>query len=116
MPTTHKDPSQAGAYITRDNLHWGTTLGSAVGPITLAFRAHAPTYNSRRHLQGTVPHVTTQEMAAAETAIRRWSEVANITFTEVNPGGYTNNATILFANYTNPNDGAQAFAYFPASN
>ena len=41
--------------------------------------------------------------------------VSNITFTQVNPGGYTDNATILYGNYSDPTDGAGAFAYYPGS-
>ena len=32
MPTTHLDPKQAGAQITRHNEQWGITLGTAYGP------------------------------------------------------------------------------------
>ena len=32
-PTLHKSTSEAGQQITRDNLHWGPTLGAAAGPI-----------------------------------------------------------------------------------
>ncbi|MBR1214294.1 M10 family metallopeptidase C-terminal domain-containing protein [Bradyrhizobium sp. JYMT SZCCT0180] len=116
-PTANLDPTQAGARITRDNLHWGSgSLGTAVGPITFGFRASAPTYNSSSNEAGTFSLFTAQEMAAVESTMRMWSNVANISFTEVNAGGYTNSATILFGNYRSTTDGAQAFAYYPSSN
>ena len=116
-PAVNLDPTQAGAQITRDNLHWGSgSLGTAVGPITFGFRASAPTYNSSSNEAGTFSLFTAQEMAAAESAMRMWSNLANISFTEINPGGYTTNAAILFGNYYSTTDGAQAFAYYPSSN
>jgi len=30
-PTTHLNTTQAGQQITRDNYHWGSTLGAAAG-------------------------------------------------------------------------------------
>src|SRR4029079_1727 len=57
-----------------------------------------------------------QEMAAAENVMRMWASLANITFSEVNPGGFTNSATILFGNYHSTTDNAHAFTYYPSSN
>src|SRR5882724_10577026 len=36
-PTVHKSTTQAGQQITRDNYHWGSTLGSPAGPISFGF-------------------------------------------------------------------------------
>jgi Peptidase M10 serralysin C terminal/Matrixin len=65
--------------------------------------------------QATFSQLTAQEIAATQLALQLWSDVANVTFTQVNPGGYTDNATILFSNYNDPNDGAGAFAFYPGS-
>jgi len=110
VPTKHLDPLQAGAQITRDNLEWGTTLGMAYGPITYGFRLTSTTGTSTERT--TFSKVNAAEMAAAEDAMRLWSNVAHVTFTEVNPGGYTNNATILIGNYSSSSDGAAAYAYY----
>ena len=114
-PTTHLNPVQAGAQITRTNYHWGPSIGVPTGPITYGFRSSAPSYNWNNE-QATFTPFTAQEIAAAETAMRLWSNVAGITFTEVNPGSYTNSATILFGNYYSTTDGSQAYAYYPVSN
>src|SRR5262249_30222742 len=74
------------------------------------------TANNTATEKSTFSTFTTQEMAAAETAMREWAAVANIKFTEVNAGAYTNNATILFANYRSTTDNSQAYTYFPTSN
>lgn len=115
-PTTHLGPLQAGAQITRDNLHWGTNLGAPTGPITFGFRQSPPTYNSSSNERLSFSQVTAAEKVAAETALKLWSNLANITFTGVNPAGYTNAATILIGNYYNTEDGAEAFAYYPFNN
>jgi hypothetical protein len=116
-PTISKTPSDAGAQITRGNYHWGTgAIGASAGPISFGFRLNAPTYNDPdSNPQGTFTRVSAAEMAAAETAMRVWSSLAGITFSELNPGGYTDGATILFANYSSQSDGSQAFAYYPGS-
>jgi Ca2+-binding RTX toxin-like protein len=99
---------QAAAQITRDSSGWGPSN------ITFAFRSTAP---------ATMPTDTSGfvrfsdlQIAATLEMIALWSEVANITFTRVQDGdGYSNNATILFANYTAGAEGASAFAYYPGS-
>ncbi|WP_395714912.1 M10 family metallopeptidase C-terminal domain-containing protein [Reyranella sp.] len=112
MPTTHLDPKQAGAQITRHNEQWGITLGTAYGPITYGFRSTSTTGSSTERT--TFSKVNAAEMAAVDDAMRLWSNVANVTFTPVNPGGYTNSATILVANYSSSSDGAAAYAYHPS--
>jgi serralysin len=75
---------------------WSAQPGTAA-TVSYAFRA-----------SGTVPDADSSgfsqfnaaQIAAAERALQAWSDVANITFVRVAPGGYSNEATILFANYT----------------
>src|SRR4051794_24062777 len=98
-PTTHLDPLAAGQQITRGNYGWETTLGQPAGPLTFGFRASAPTYGSGipgYDTQNTFSRFAPDQIAAEEKVIQEWASAANITFTEVNPGGYTDNAAILF--------------------
>ncbi len=56
------------------------------------------------------------QIAATEAALAAWASIANITFVRVNDGaGYSNNATMLFGNYSSGADGAAAFAYLPTT-
>ncbi|HYD28116.1 M10 family metallopeptidase C-terminal domain-containing protein [Brevundimonas sp.] len=105
------DPTDAGAQITRSNTSWAAGLGQAA-VVTYAFRASVTT----------MPTDTTgftqfnnSQIAATELALAAWSDVANITFNRVSDIGsqYSNNATILFGNYSSGQDGAAAFAYLP---
>jgi serralysin len=116
VPTVHFSIDQAAAQITYDNYSWSATIGASYGPLTFGFRSSAPTYNdSTSNPQGTFSMFSATEMAAAEQAIKAWAADAHVTFTEVNAGGYTNSAAILFGNYHSTTDGAQAFAYYPGS-
>jgi hypothetical protein len=112
-PTVSKNTTQAGAQITRDNYHWGTTLGAAAGPITFGFRTSATSaYTPADGAAGTFSAFTPQEQAAAVAALGLWASDANITFTNLGP---SNNATIEFANYYSSTDDSEAYAYTPAS-
>jgi hypothetical protein len=94
-------------------MQWGTDLGNASGPITFGFRSSTPTIGTPAE-RTTFTKVTAAEMVAVENAMQLWSNMAHITFTEVNPGGYTNSATILISNYSSSSDGATAHTYYPS--
>ncbi|MGD9814745.1 MAG: M10 family metallopeptidase C-terminal domain-containing protein [Hyphomonadaceae bacterium] len=105
-----RDWDWIASHITRDDVSWTFTQGGAV-VVTYAFRATAP---------GTMPEgtsgfsqFTAQQIAAAEAALALWADVANITFVRVGGTGYSDNATILFANYSAGAPDASAFAYYP---
>jgi serralysin len=100
---------EAGIQITRDNYSWSSSMGVAAGPISFGFRASGPTYSGILNWS----QDNAQEMAAAKAALGLWADVARITFTEANPGGYTDNATILFGNFNDPNSAGRAEAYTP---
>ncbi len=59
--------------------------------------------------------LTAAQIAAVKAALAQYSEVGNITFTQVNPGGTTNNATMLFGAYSSDSDGAGAYANYPGT-
>ncbi|NVO17946.1 MAG: M10 family metallopeptidase C-terminal domain-containing protein [Rhodoplanes sp.] len=83
--------------------------------VTYGFRDAAPSYTVSGSDISTFSRCSAAEMAAVQSILQMWSDVCGITFQLVNPGGYTNNATILIGNYYDPNDGAGAFAFYPGS-
>lgn len=105
---SYDDYMGAGALLM-GNAAWNSAAGTAVS-VTYGFRSTAGTGG-----EATFSQCTTEEMAAVRALLALWSDVCNINFVEVNPGGYTNTASILIGNYNNPNDGAGAYAYFPGS-
>lgn len=107
-------PIDAGIQLTRANLLWGGSIGSGT-TVTFAFRATEP---------GSMPSDTTgfsqftaAQIQATLLALQSWADVAGITFQQVtDPGSnYSNNATILFGNYSSGQGGAAAFAYLPGN-
>ncbi|MFT3726808.1 MAG: M10 family metallopeptidase C-terminal domain-containing protein [Terricaulis sp.] len=109
--------SQIAAQITRDGNTWNTSLGTSL-TITYAFRSTAP--GTMPNGTGGFSRFTAVQIAAAEQALHYWAEVANITFVRVGAGtsgagAYSNNATILFGNYSTGAPDAAAFAFLAES-
>ena len=107
-PTISKTINQAAAHITRDGSSWSEELGTAAGPITFAFRSTG----EGTEKEETFSQFSDEQIAAAEAVLDLWSDVANITFTRVG-SGFSNNATMLFGNYSDTEDDASAYAYRP---
>ena len=114
MPTLSKTPAEAGQQITRDDLTWGTELGHAA-TVSYGFRDSAPTYNSASHnQQGTFTPLSSPDIDAINLALSLWADVANINLVRIDDGdGYSDQATILFGNYSSTSDGHMAFTYYP---
>jgi serralysin len=94
-----------------DQASWSARYGVGA-TITYAFRSSGPT-----PMPGGTSGFSTfnsAQIAAAEAALAAWAAVANITFVRVDDGaGYSNNAQILFGNYSSGASGAAAFAFLP---
>ena len=114
MPTLSKTPEEAGEQLTRDELSWGAELGQTV-TVSYGFRASAPSYNSASHnQQGTFTPLSPTDIDAVSRALNLWADVANINLIRADDGdGYSDQATILFGNYSSTSDGHMAFAYYP---
>lgn len=103
---------EMGAGILyRDGSSWAATPETAVS-LTWGVRASGPAKDASGHataFQG----LTLAQIGATKAALANYADVANLDFTQVNPGGTTNNATILVGAYTSTTDGAGAYAIFP---
>lgn len=95
---------------------WGGIAGAAF-TVTYAYRASAP-FSMPGDTAG-FQRFTAQQILQTEAALAAWSDVANIRFVrEFGFGldtGYSNNAAILFGNYSSGEAGSAAFANFPGS-
>jgi serralysin len=101
--------------LLQPNSSW-TYNNNLTTEITYGFRSNAPSYNTSQHnQQNSFERVSISEMAMVREALSAWSNVANIKFVEVNTGGYTDAATMLFGNYISRTDGSNGFAYYPSS-
>ncbi|CAN1551916.1 COG2931 RTX toxins and related Ca2+-binding proteins [Rhabdaerophilaceae bacterium] len=104
---------EMGAGVIDSDAAWNSTPGTAIA-VTYGFRAGTPPYNPGGYDLTQVSRLTQVQIDAVRLSLASIADVANITFTEVNPGGYTDNATMLFNNYFSKTDGAGAFAYYPS--
>jgi hypothetical protein len=109
------DWGQAAVQINRDGGSWNTTLATPI-TVTYAFRASgAPPAGAG--VTG-CQQFNAAQIQATEEALRLWSEVANISFVRVGsgtsgPGAYSNNATMVFANFVTGPAAFSAFAFTP---
>jgi serralysin len=108
---------EAANQIIRGDPGWSYALG-VPATVTYAYRADAPTMMPDD--AGGFQPFTTAQIDQAELAIRAWSDVANIHFVRVGfgdsgAGAYSDDAAILFGDYTTGVDGASAFAMYPGS-
>ena len=96
---------------------WGGAAGQAF-IVSYGFRSTAP-LSMPSDVSGFQRFNSTQ-IAQAEKALLAWSDVANIHFVRVGFGAegesaYSNDAAILFSNYTSGEAGSSAFAMYPGS-
>lgn len=97
-----------GAGVIDTDYSWSATPGTGAN-VTYAFRM------TDSGDEAGFSQLTAAEISAVQSILAMYSEVCGITFTQVNPGGYSDNATILFQNYFSTTDGAGAYAYYPGS-
>jgi len=108
---------QAANQIVRGEPGWSAALGVGT-TVTYAYRATAPT--SMPDDSGGFARFNAAQINEAELALKAWSDVADIHFVRMGSGtfgetAYSNNATILFGDYTTGVDGAAAFTLFPGN-
>ena len=97
--------------------HLGFNWGTAGQGVNLTWAARA-TNPGQTDAQGTaqafIP-LSAQQIAASAMALSDFADVSKLTFTQVNPGGRSDNATMLFSAYKTDADGAGAYASYPYS-
>ena len=96
---------------------WGGVAGAAY-TVTYGFRAFEP-FRMPTDTTG-FQRFNTAQINQAEQALQAWSDVANITFVRVGSGtdtdaAYSDNASILFSNYSGGQAGSSAFANYPGN-
>jgi len=109
-----KTIDQAGLHLIGGEPGWSAALGVAY-TVSYAFRSTAPA--AMPSDTGGFSRFNAAQIAQAELALKGWSDVANITFVRVGTGtgvgAYSNDASILLANYATGQAGAAAFASYP---
>lgn len=108
--------AQAASQLLRGEPGWSSQLLESA-TVTYAYRASAATMPADAAGFSTFSAV---QIAQTEKALTAWSDVANIKFVRVGAGtsgpeAYSNDAAILFGNYSSGQEGAAAFAYYPGN-
>ena len=103
----------AAGVLYRDGTSWAATPFTPVA-VTWGVRLSGPALDASGNA-APFSQLTAAQIGATEAALGNFAEVGNITFSQVNPGGTTNSATILVGAYDSASDGAGAYAYFPGS-
>src|SRR5215216_1566997 len=103
MPIVSYSEDQAAGQITRTLGNWVPQLGTPIS-LSYAYRASAPATYPTAGMNG-FQRFTAAEIGVGEDALRKWMDVANITFTRVGTGttgesAYSDNAALLLANFT----------------
>jgi serralysin len=106
-PTVSLSLLQQGQQITRNDYSW-TTLGTPAD-VTFGFRASTPTIGNEA---ATFSRFNANEILATRIALQEWTDVANIRFVDAGGNGFTDNATMLFANFNGASTSA-GHAYLP---
>jgi serralysin len=101
------------AELYRLGLSWAATPQTAT-TVTWGFRYSGPATDASGDA-APFHQLTLAQQHATEYALANFADVANITFQQVHPGGFTNQATILVGAYTSTSDGAGAYAMYPGS-
>lgn len=111
---------QAAAQLARAGASWSAMPGTPV-TVTYAFRSSIPADQYAQvpaGVSGFAPFSAAQ-ILVTEAVLQLWADVANINFIRVGAGttgaaAYSNNATMLFGNFTSGPDAFSAFAFLPA--
>lgn len=103
----------AGVLIRPDS-SWASTPATSA-TVTWGIRTSSTSATDAQGNPVAFESLTAAQVAAAESIMELFGGVCGLNFTQVNPGGTTNNATMLFGGYSSSADGAGAYAYYPGS-
>ena len=99
------------AILYRPNVTWADAPHTAA-TVTWGIRSEGLTTDASGNAAPFF-QLTAAQIATAQAVLANYSDVANLTIVQQNPGGTSNDATILMGGYSSGKDGAGAFAYYP---
>lgn len=112
-PKANYDEEMAVGSLLRQGLSWSAAGTPAL--VSWAVRASdANAEDASGNPTAFIP-LSAAQTAAVQKAFQNYSDVANIRLQQVNPGGASNNATILVGAYSSNADGSGAYTYLPGS-
>lgn len=105
------DVEMGAAILYRPGVTWADGPDTAA-TVTWGIRSEGKTTDASGNA-APFYQLTIAQIDAAKTALANYSDVGNITFQQLNPGGNSNDATIEMGAYQSRKDGAGAFSYYP---
>ncbi|MFC2969564.1 M10 family metallopeptidase C-terminal domain-containing protein [Acidimangrovimonas pyrenivorans] len=105
------DTDMAAGVLLRHDLSWNSQPDTGAA-LSWSFRAYGPAYDAQGNSVAFAP-LSEAQRAAVHDALAMYSDVARLSFSQVAPGGSSNDATIRFGAYSSTLDGAGAYAYYP---
>jgi len=102
----------AGALM-RPGVSWAAASGTPV-TVTWGIRDTGPAQDADGNTVAFIG-LTAAQIAAVTSVMGYYDGISGLSFSQVNPGGSTNSATMLFGAYNSTTDGAGAFASYPGS-
>jgi serralysin len=106
------DHLMGAAALYEPEASWSPNAAGTAVNVTFAMRASGPAFDASQNPTAFLA-LTAAQTTAAQMATQMYSEISGLSFTQVSPGGRSNNATVLFGGYSSTTDGAGAYAYFP---
>jgi serralysin len=105
----------AGNLLRPEDGRFSSSWSAPGTPATITWGVRQSFANSTDSGNNPAPfsQLSPAEIAAVKAVLAHYSEVAQLTFVQVNPGGTTDNATMLYSNYSSSTDPAGAYAIFP---
>ncbi|MDP3899067.1 MAG: M10 family metallopeptidase C-terminal domain-containing protein [Mesorhizobium sp.] len=108
------DTQMGAGNLIRDGYSWSATPGTGVN-VTWSVSTSNPSQTDASGNPTPFIAPSAAQIAAVQASLLQFSEASNITFTQINPGGTSNESTIRVSSYSSTTDGAGAYAYFPGS-
>ncbi|EJN01632.1 M10 family metallopeptidase C-terminal domain-containing protein [Phyllobacterium sp. YR531] len=107
------DEKMATGALTWENTSWVPSTATEPATVTWGVRK---TFDNSINSQGYFTpfiQLSAAQVESVKVNLAKYSDVANITFQQVNPGGTTDNAEILVSAYSDIQDPSGAYAYYP---
>ena len=108
------DHNMGAAALYESETSWIPNAAATPVTVTYAIRNAGPAFDADGN-STLFQQLTAAQVIAAQQAALMYSEITGLTFQQVNPGGTSQDATVLFGAYTSETDGAGAYAYFPGN-
>lgn len=112
--TASYDADMAAGVLLRQESSWSATAGTGVN-VTWSVSSSDSAQTDASNVSTAFIAPSAAQISVVSACLAQFAAVCNVSFTRVNPGGTSNQATIRVNAYDSTTDGSGAYAYFPGS-